>query len=1072
MARKTIVQRIALEGGKEMEAQLKTLGVVGEKAFAKIQASALKADFARFAGSAKTFGSDLATVARRLVLAFSGIAVAATAAGVGVLKLAKDGAAAADAAGKAAQKSGLQIDAYGRLAFAAEMADVSQETFQVGMNKLNKALGLALGGNKKAIKQFTDLGVSITGANGKLRPVEAIIGDIAEAFKRMPDGVKKSSLALSLFGKGGAQLIPFLNEGRAGLKALGEEAERLGIVFTAEQFALGDELGDSLDRVGVAIKALKAQFGLLFAPLVIQGANKLRDIIVANKDAILAFGRALSGEVIGIVNDLVAALSGKDADVQRPWILVWRDAVVTFGEDVQSVITTAILPAFKLLREGAELTAKAINSIFGTNLSAGELLLGAAILRLLGVFAALRSGVMFVVDAVRLLSGSLFLISRHPVVAALTVLAVAMANFKTSSEIAEAATKAHKTALDDLKAAFIAASDKTDVYAQGALKRLAQKHREAAAAALADAQDQVTAAQQILSIEKERAQAEADVPGGESNPLAQGLLQNELKRIEAREQKLAAANVILERRKRELKEIEDAATGKQTTNIEDLTAATEKAGTVIQQTAEKTGAATDKSIAKVEKLNDAVGKTITVRSGGETRTFDVLDSGAVKAQGSVDALTDSSEEAADAIDDIGASAGKALVNVTRLNIATADELKANTKARTKKDGTIDESVPDLTKIQTQAVEVTRVVDDTVDAAKAKLSELAEIPAPSDALTKGLPEADAALKSTVQNVTAAASGAQAGVDAFGQSLTEAASGAQAGVDALGKSLTSAGTSAQAALVEVPSAAKVAVDGLITELSRVQPVVDAISTSFKNIFGTVQSDEEKEAATAALVAPFALARDQIGAIWAQIKNFAVSGINAVVAEVGRLTSQINQMISSIIAALQRAIAAAARLRAQASARSAAGSERFASGVVRLHGPGTGTSDSIVARLSRGESVITAKATNHWSQLLRAINAGLKPEELPEWLRGLRGFSVGRVVDGIKGGFDGLTMPRLALGTVALAPAAPGVSRTAVHLHLPNGEEIIGLFKPEDVAKKMMQYATQRAIRSTGRKPGWKG
>lgn len=48
-------------------------------------------------------------------------------------------------------------------------------------------------------------------------------------------------------------------------------------------------------------------------------------------------------------------------------------------------------------------------------------------------------------------------------------------------------------------------------------------------------------------------------------------------------------------------------------------------------------------------------------------------------------------------------------------------------------------------------------------------------------------------------------------------------------------------------------------------------------------------------------------------------------------------------------------------------------FKEGVIDLKGPGTGTSDSIPARLSRGESVITAQATARSMDLLEAINSG---------------------------------------------------------------------------------------------------
>jgi chromosome segregation ATPase len=56
-------------------------------------------------------------------------------------------------------------------------------------------------------------------------------------------------------------------------------------------------------------------------------------------------------------------------------------------------------------------------------------------------------------------------------------------------------------------------------------------------------------------------------------------------------------------------------------------------------------------------------------------------------------------------------------------------------------------------------------------------------------------------------------------------------------------------------------------------------------------------------------------------------------------------------------------------------------FAEGVVGLQGAGTETSDDIPAMLSKGESVITAKATKQFHEELKAMNAGKYPELINE-------------------------------------------------------------------------------------------
>src|SRR5690606_7144235 len=73
--------------------------------------------------------------------------------------------------------------------------------------------------------------------------------------------------------------------------------------------------------------------------------------------------------------------------------------------------------------------------------------------------------------------------------------------------------------------------------------------------------------------------------------------------------------------------------------------------------------------------------------------------------------------------------------------------------------------------------------------------------------------------------------------------------------------------------------------------------------------------------------------------------------------------------------------------------------------LRGPGTGTSDSIVARLSDGEFVVNAKSTSRYLPLLRAINSGAS----------VPGFASGGMVGG-KGG--GTNLMKVAAGGTVVA------------------------------------------------------
>lgn len=60
----------------------------------------------------------------------------------------------------------------------------------------------------------------------------------------------------------------------------------------------------------------------------------------------------------------------------------------------------------------------------------------------------------------------------------------------------------------------------------------------------------------------------------------------------------------------------------------------------------------------------------------------------------------------------------------------------------------------------------------------------------------------------------------------------------------------------------------------------------------------------------------------------------------------------------------------------------------------GPGTGTSDSIVARVSNGEAIMTAQAVNDWGAVLSAMNVSsggnaIQVSNLPQRGDGMRGM-----------------------------------------------------------------------------------
>ncbi len=184
----------------------------------------------------------------------AGAAIAATLS-VGVIAAwVKESIDAADAARKQAQAIGLTTEALTSLQWAASQSGVSTNDLSAAFGRLNRAAMDAATGSEKQAQLFAKLGVSVTDSEGALRSGDAILMDLADRFKQLPDGVEKSALAMELFGRSGAKLIPMLNAGSDGLTQLREEAERLGLVINDQQAQEAEQFNDSISALGAQSK--------------------------------------------------------------------------------------------------------------------------------------------------------------------------------------------------------------------------------------------------------------------------------------------------------------------------------------------------------------------------------------------------------------------------------------------------------------------------------------------------------------------------------------------------------------------------------------------------------------------------------------------------------------------------------------------------------------------------------------------------------------------------------------------------------------------------------------------------
>jgi Phage-related minor tail protein len=275
-------------------------------------------------------------------------------------------AEAADQMGKAAQKAGVTVEEFSSIAYAAKLSGVSTETLSTAFNYLNKSMVEADNKTSKAAIAFKTLGISARDSAGNLKSPKAVLLELADAISKLPDGTLKSTLSMELLGKGGSQMVPFLNEGKKAIEELTAEAKALGVEISEQFSRNAQKFNDNVEKSAEAAKGL----GYVFTNELIGPLARLSDRFVewaknseGMKSALVFLGRALklflatlTGVVSGVVRMLDvlvikwgAAFSlmtwqvlgmedGRAADTMMMWLQDVSDAFGIVFEDMKAVM--------------------------------------------------------------------------------------------------------------------------------------------------------------------------------------------------------------------------------------------------------------------------------------------------------------------------------------------------------------------------------------------------------------------------------------------------------------------------------------------------------------------------------------------------------------------------------------------------------------------------------------------------------------------------------------------------------------------------------------------------------------
>ena len=275
-----------------------------------------------------------------------------------------------DTLAKNAKRLGVTVEEFQGLAFAADQSGSSMEAVTTGVRTaLRNLVDFKERGIGPARDALRTLGVDLselTDASGDLVAAPELLARIADQIVAVEDQATRVNVVQLLFGRGGVDLLPLLQQGGDALRDYVAEVERLGGV-SGEAARISERLVDSQSRLRLAYLGVRSELLELVGPGLTEGFNRLAAFTARVGNVIDTIGEGLRSEelrddALFVVADLTVRIA--DAGFE-----MGAQLVIRLGEGA-----IAALPALgRILASGlAQTLGKSIINAVGSGVAAAQ----------------------------------------------------------------------------------------------------------------------------------------------------------------------------------------------------------------------------------------------------------------------------------------------------------------------------------------------------------------------------------------------------------------------------------------------------------------------------------------------------------------------------------------------------------------------------------------------------------------------------------------------------------------------------------------------------------------------------
>ncbi|HHW4670207.1 MAG TPA: hypothetical protein ACQGQU_00120 [Xylella fastidiosa subsp. multiplex] len=201
-----------------------------------------------------------------------------------------------NALNSASQRTGASLSFLQELGYAARLNGSSVEASTRSIESLSQKIGEAANGVGRGAMLFQKLGLQARQADGSVKSVGDMLGDVQEKIRGLSAPQQHSILAnLGM----DATMLQTLRLSREELNGVFQEAHDLGVI-TADGADTALEYGDAMERLRVVLGALRTNIAIGVAPAFTRLIEHSKHWLIANKEQ-------LRDGIGKVVNVLIAA---------------------------------------------------------------------------------------------------------------------------------------------------------------------------------------------------------------------------------------------------------------------------------------------------------------------------------------------------------------------------------------------------------------------------------------------------------------------------------------------------------------------------------------------------------------------------------------------------------------------------------------------------------------------------------------------------------------------------------------------------------------------------------------------